>query len=391
LRDLLRAVSSAVSLIAMLVSLAPRANAQVLYWLDTNYGAPTLNQADANGSALSSVALAAGTLPEGLAIDAGGKLYWAEAAWSGAKLNRAAPTLASITPIVTGGSALRGVAVDGVAQRIYWTTSNLVTGAAIRRAALDGSGATTLVSLPAGSNPRGIAVDQLGGKIYWVDFDLNTLYQANLDGTGVTPWVGLPAGSGPYGVAVDPVAQFVYWTEYGTGNLRRSSTLFPGVTTLAFGLANPTYLTVDVAGARLYWAEGAAGSQHVRRSTTSGTGLTTLPCPLTTYGGLAFQPDAAVSVAGPSLPTEFALEPMWPNPGRGPFVVGFQLPRDAQVRLSVLDLQGREIAVLADGILPAGRHQRTWNGRGPGAAAGIYFARLQADGRTWVRRIALIR
>ena len=114
----------------------------------------------------------------------------------------------------------------------------------------------------------------------------------------MTQWLTVAANSGPYGVAVDPVAGFVYWTEYVTGNLRRSSTTTPGVTTILTGLGNPTYLTIDVAGARLYWSEGVAGNQHIKRATTAGGSVTTLPCPLTTYGGLVYQPSGQRRGAG---------------------------------------------------------------------------------------------
>jgi hypothetical protein len=81
-----------------------------------------------------------------------------------------------------------------------------------------------------------------------------------------------------------------------------------------------------------------------------------------------------------------------PNPSRGAVQVEFALPRDARVRVSVIDLQGREVALLADGVLPAGRHSRSWSDDAPHrAAAGIYFVRLAADGRTWVQRIVRIR
>ena len=66
--------------------------------------------------------------------------------------------------------------------------------------------------------------------------------------------------------------------------------------------------------------------------------------------------------ADPTAVTEFALAPVMPNPGRGPFTVTYALPRSAPVRVSVIDVQGREIAVLADGELPAGRHRATWEG-----------------------------
>ena len=369
---------------------AATASAQALYWVDTRFPAPTINKADANGNALSSVPLPAGSLPEGLAIDATGKVYWAEAAISSAKINRAASDLTGITPIVTGISLGRGVAVDPIAQRVYWTTSNLFIASTVRRAALDGSGVTVLLSLPQGYNVRGIAVDHAGGKIWWADFDQNAIYQANLDGTGMTQWLTVAANSGPYGVAVDPVAGFVYWTEYVTGNLRRSSTTTPGVTTILTGLGNPTYLTIDVAGARLYWSEGVAGNQHIKRATTAGGSVTTLPCPLTTYGGLVYQPSGSVAAPGPSTPVELAFLPQWANPGRGPFPMRFALPRDARVRLTVLDPQGREVASLADGVMSAGEHDTSWRPRSSDPA-GVYFVRLTTSGREWVRRIALIR
>lgn len=368
--------------------------AQNLYWLDTNYGAPTLNKADANGAGLASVTLPTGSLPEGLAVDAAADLYWAEAAWSNAKINRASSSLAGITPIVIGGSAYRGIAVDDVAQLLYWTSSNLVSGAKVHRAALNGSGAVTLIDLAPGANPRGITVDHADAKLYWADFDQDAIFRANLDGSLPVAWVALPPGSGPYGVAVDPDGQAVYWTEYNTGLLRRALTYEPGITNLVSGLANPTYLTLDLSNARIYWAEGGVGTQRIRRANTGGTDLITLPTPLTTYGGLAFGLGSTTSTPDvESPPAEFALDRLWPSPGSGPVHVAFSLPRDAGARLSVLDLQGREVSVLADGVVPAGRHERVWDGRSRGgpAPAGIYFVRFAVDGRTWVRRVALTR
>jgi streptogramin lyase len=382
-------------LAALVVALsAGPAGAQSLYWLDTNFGTPTLNKADANGVAVASVALDQGSLPEGLAVDAAGNLYWTEAAWSNARLQLAASDLSFSTPIVSGGSAFRGVAADPMDQRVYWTSSNLIAGAKVHRAAFGGGGAVTLISLAPGANPRGIAVDHGAARIYWADFDLNGIFRANLDGSGPMMWQLLPVGCGPYGVAVDPVGGFVYWTEYNTGSLRRVSTLGTGLTTLVSGLANPTYLALDVAGGRMYWAEGGAGAQHIRRATLSGGGVVTLPPPLTTYGGLAFS--SVGTTATPEIeppPVEFALDRLWPSPSGGPVHVSFALPRDARARLGVLDLQGREVAVLADGVVPAGRHERVWDGRSRGGAApaGIYFVRFAVDGRTWVRRIVLAR
>lgn len=376
--------------IASLV-LSPAADAQVLYWLDTNFATPTLNKADAMGNAISSVALPTATLPEGLASDAGGKVFWAEANLSGARIQRAAPTLESITTLVSGGSALRGIAVDDVAGTIYWTSSNLVTGSRVTRSALDGSGATILLALGAVASPRGIAVDHAGGSIYWADFDQDALYRANLDGSGMVLWLPLPTNSHPFGVAFDPVGQELYWTEYA-GKIRRMSIAGGPMSTLIGGLAKPTYITLDPSSGQMYWSEGGTGAQQIYRGPMAGGSRTALGLPLTTYGGVAFQSNETVSAPDAPLPPDFALAPLSPNPSAGPVRAEFALPREGPVRLSVIDAQGREVAVLVDGTLPAGRHQASWSAiAGRPIPAGVYFVRLVADGRAWSRRLVRVR
>ena len=91
--------------------------------------------------------------------------------------------------------------------------------------------------------------------------------------------------------------------------------------------------------------------------------------------------------------TEVALAAIAPNPAAGPVHVAFALPGEARARLSVLDVQGREWAVLADGVQSMGRHSVEWTGRsdrGP-APPGLYFVRLVASGRTLVRRLVIER
>ncbi len=88
-----------------------------------------------------------------------------------------------------------------------------------------------------------------------------------------------------------------------------------------------------------------------------------------------------------------ALDPVRPSPMRGTGRIGFVLPREAGARVSILDLQGREVAVLADGVFPAGRHTATWDGRtGQGTApAGLYFVRLVAEDRVLSQRLVRLR
>ena len=53
------------------------------------------------------------------------------------------------------------------------------------------------------------------------------------------------------------------------------------------------------------------------------------------------------------------------------------------MRLSVIDVQGREVARLVDEPSSAGWHRAVWRARNSagGLAAGAYLVRLQADGK----------
>jgi hypothetical protein len=80
-----------------------------------------------------------------------------------------------------------------------------------------------------------------------------------------------------------------------------------------------------------------------------------------------------------------------PNPTPGSARLDYVLGRESHVRIGVLDLQGREVAVIEDRTLGAGTHQAVWDGRTSqgAAAAGLYFVRMVAGGVTSTRSITL--
>ena len=100
--------------------------------------------------------------------------------------------------------------------------------------------------------------------------------------------------------------------------------------------------------------------------------------------------EIAPTAVAANLPKEFGLSNAWPNPGTRT-TIEYAMPREANVKLSIVDIQGREIAVLADGVQPAGRHQVKWDGRTDAgmASSGVYFMRFAAPGRTVVKRFSL--
>ena len=93
-----------------------------------------------------------------------------------------------------------------------------------------------------------------------------------------------------------------------------------------------------------------------------------------------------------AAPREVVLESARPNPSRGAAVVPFVLPAEAEVRLSVYDVLGREVAVLAEGAMPPGAHEV----RVPrGLASGVYVLRLTVESaagpQARVRRMTVAR
>jgi poly-gamma-glutamate capsule biosynthesis protein CapA/YwtB (metallophosphatase superfamily) len=67
-----------------------------------------------------------------------------------------------------------------------------------------------------------------------------------------------------------------------------------------------------------------------------------------------------------------------PNPARGETVLEFWLSKPGEARLTVYDVTGRRVQILAQGMHPAGRHRVRWQPEG--VAAGLYLCRLETAG-----------
>lgn len=90
-----------------------------------------------------------------------------------------------------------------------------------------------------------------------------------------------------------------------------------------------------------------------------------------------------------TLPTVYALKTNYPNPFNPVTTISFELPRTAKVSLIVFDMLGRQVAVLANGTVPAGAHSVVFDGTE--LASGTYFAHLQADGFGATQKMLLLK
>jgi hypothetical protein len=91
-------------------------------------------------------------------------------------------------------------------------------------------------------------------------------------------------------------------------------------------------------------------------------------------------------------PAIAALGQNYPNPFNPSTTIPFTLAGEAHVRLTVYDVSGKLVAMLVDDVLSAGPHQVTWNARtAGGAASGVYFVRMEANGVSVARKLVLLK
>ena len=79
----------------------------------------------------------------------------------------------------------------------------------------------------------------------------------------------------------------------------------------------------------------------------------------------------------------------YPNPFNPSTTIKYNLPTEAQVKLEIYDILGRQIATLEDGQKPAGYHQIVWDASD--MSSGVYFYKLTAGNYNETRRMMLVK
>ncbi|GMU86319.1 MAG: hypothetical protein AMXMBFR48_15610 [Ignavibacteriales bacterium] len=77
-------------------------------------------------------------------------------------------------------------------------------------------------------------------------------------------------------------------------------------------------------------------------------------------------------------PAKFELSQNYPNPFNPSTKINFGLETDAQVKLTIFNILGQQVAVLANGFMTAGNHSVAFDAKN--LTSGIYMAKLEAVG-----------
>ena len=94
------------------------------------------------------------------------------------------------------------------------------------------------------------------------------------------------------------------------------------------------------------------------------------------------------------LPDDYVLRQNFPNPFNPSTTILYEIPIGSQMRLSIVDMLGRELRVLVDSFMEAGLHEAVWDGNdltGARVPSGVYFCRLESNGVILAQKMLLLR
>ena len=106
---------------------------------------------------------------------------------------------------------------------------------------------------------------------------------------------------------------------------------------------------------------------------------------------IAKQLSSTTQVPGETMaPLEYKLFQNYPNPFNPTTTIGFTLQSSGHTTVKIYDALGREVATLVNEHLEAGiNHQRTFDASK--LSSGIYFARLQSNGKQMMKKLLLMK
>ncbi len=129
-------------------------------------------------------------------------------------------------------------------------------------------------------------------------------------------------------------------------------------------------------------ASSSVASYEIQVSATSGRVRDT-------SGWFSVEPAAPTSVEWAKPVAGLSLDAPWPNPSRGWVTLRYDVPAPADVRISLVDMLGREALAPVHSFHAAGTHTATVNTAD--LAPGVYVVRLTSAGHTATRRITVVR
>ena len=270
--------------------------------------------------------------------------------------------------------------------------------------------------LPQASNGLDLALESIGANGGLIKSQ--TSYATYYEGFG---WYGMDAlnpGEGymlqmladatlvygvPVGLAKATEVSDLYWTvDYRAfeHNMTITAQIDEGTQLAAFvgdevrGVTEATYFPLTDSYTANLMAYGEAGEELSFKLYKSGAVVALSETITFTVNGIVGNDIEPVLFKTDAVPTAFGLSQNYPNPFNPVTMIGYDIPSDSFVSISVYNIMGQKVANLVSGEVLAGYHQVQWDGtnlNGESVASGVYVYTINADGFTSVKKMLLMK
>lgn len=85
----------------------------------------------------------------------------------------------------------------------------------------------------------------------------------------------------------------------------------------------------------------------------------------------------------------FELKQNYPNPFNPVTIISYSLPKEQNIKITVYNLLGEQISVLADGLKQRGNYSVKFDGSN--LASGIYFYKFESSSYNMTKRMVLLK
>jgi len=363
----------------------------------------------------------------GVVVNANGEVFVGD---FGATLGNANGTTVKKINLADGSVSVFASGLSGASGNAFDSQGNLYQSniAGNRISKIDPSGNVTTFATSGIFSPVGIAIGA-GDTVYVANCGNGTIRKIAPDGTSM-PFASGSLFSCPNGLTIDNDGN-LYTANFNNGNVIKiepdgTASLFatiPGGNNGHLTFANNRLYVVGRCNNRIYevsmsgdvsWLAGSGQRGNTDGPASSASfsipnGIAASPDGSVLYvndavplGGGCFQgalnqvvlrkislSPTGIERINDEIPDGFSLEQNYPNPFNPSTLIRFQLPTTSNVRLTVFDLTGKEVATIVDQNLAAGTHEVRFNAEN--LPSGVYFYRLSTELNNKIRRMILMK
>ena len=367
----------------VMLCLAKTVSAQLYYGIDK-----TVVITSADGSQNSSIDA---NYIDGITVDTvNNYIYWSQEVFN-STIKRAKPDGSDMTVVATGSlNSYRGLDIDYKNKKLY--IADLANDGKIFRCDLDGSNYENLVAGKPDGVTNGIldiAVDPENGKMYWITF--GAVMRADLDGSNIEKIADFASYIQPQSIDLDVRDGYVYWVDTSHSAIKRIP-LDGGTDESIINDSKAEWISVNMKEEKIYWLDQTFEGK-IYRADLDGSNSEKILDIGYARGGLFAEGFKAtttpISKTVKSNPEKLRLDPNYPNPFNPTTSIHYELPEAGLASLTVYDILGHKVAVLANGKHAAGTYNVHFNASQ--LSSGVYFYRLQTPNRTLTKKMMLIK